>query len=402
MSASQIVLDPSVSPLVKAGYEVVVHNAHLLVLNVPYVDKEKVVRRGTLICNLGTTVCPLGQPPHHQAWFVGDVPCYANGAEMDALICQRGPIHLWTGCIASVFFSNKPNSVSHFATYAQKMQHYIGLIEAQAGVIEPGVSAKTRKEYFSTDEQAPSVFKYEDMASVRASIMAISDKLRTEKIGLIGLGGTGSYILDLVAKTPVGEIHLYDGDQFETHNAFRAPGAASAADLAQNLSKVDYFAARYAPMRNGIVSHNCRITENNLHLLDELDFVFVAVDSGPSRRLICEHLQSVGIAFIDVGMDIQINQQAIGLYGMFRVTLSTPEQSKHFFDSVPTFEDDGEDLYRSNIQVADMNMCNAAHAVICWKQYRSFYLEHNRAHHRVFTLFDQKLQLRVIAEKETR
>jgi len=254
----------------------------------------------------------------------------------------------------------------------------------------------------SGGEQAPSVFKYEDMASVRASIMAISDKLRTEKIGLIGLGGTGSYILDLVAKTPVGEIHLYDGDQFETHNAFRAPGAASAADLAQNLSKVDYFAARYAPMRNGIVSHKCRITENNLHLLDELDFVFVAVDSGPSRRLICEHLQSVGIAFIDVGMDVQINQQAIGLYGMFRVTLSTPEQSKHFFDSVPTFEDDGEGLYRSNIQVADLNMCNAAHAVICWKQYRSFYLEHNRAHHRVFTLFDQKLQLRVIAEKETR
>ncbi|HYW58503.1 MAG TPA: ThiF family adenylyltransferase [Polaromonas sp.] len=398
MSASQIVLDPSISPLIELGYEVAITKGHLMVLNVPYVDSNKLVRRGTLVCNLGTTICPMGPPPHHQAWFVGDVPCYASGMPMEGLISQRGPIHLWEGMVASVYFSNKPIGVSQFATYAQKMQHYIGLIEAQAGVIEHGVSAKTRKNYSYSKEAE--VFKYEDMASVRAAIIAVTDKLRTEKIGLIGLGGTGSYILDLVSKTPVGEIHMYDGDQFETHNAFRAPGAASAEDLARKLSKVEYFAERYAPMRNGIVSHNCRITADNLQLLSELDFVFVAVDSGPSRRLICEYLQAVGIPFIDVGMDLQMNQESIGLHGMFRVTLSTPEQHKHFFESVPTFNDEGDDLYRSNIQVADMNMCNAAHAVICWKQYRSFYLEHRRSHHRVFTVFDQKLHLRVVASKE--
>ena len=398
MSASQIALDPSISPLIKLGYEVVVCKGHLLVLNIPYVDSTKVVRRGTLVCNLGTTTCPLGQPPHHQAWFIGDVPCFATGLPMEGIISQRGPIHLWEGFVASAYFSNKPFGVSHFTTYAQKMQHYIGLIEAQAGVIEPGASAKTRKDFSCAVESE--VFKYQDMASVRAAIVAVTEKLRTEKIGLIGLGGTGSYILDLVSKTPVGEIHLFDGDQFEVHNAFRAPGAASAVDLARKLSKVEYFAERYAPMRDGIVSHNCRITADNLQLLSELDFVFIAVDSGPSRRLICEFLQSVGIPFIDVGMDLQMNQEAIGLHGMFRVTLSTPEQHKHFFEAVPTFDDEGEDLYRSNIQVADMNMCNAAHAVICWKQYRSFYLEHKRAHHRVFTVFDQKLHLRVVAAKD--
>jgi molybdopterin/thiamine biosynthesis adenylyltransferase len=274
------------------------------------------------------------------------------------------------------------------------MLHYADLIEAQAGVIEPGVTARTRKE-FAVDDSS-SVFKYEDMASVRASIVAVTDKLRSEKIGLVGLGGTGSYILDLVAKTPVQEIHLFDGDQFETHNAFRAPGAASLDDLQRKLAKVEYFAERYAPMRNGLVSHCCLITEDNLCLLDEMDFVFVAVDSGPARRLICQHLQKAGIPFIDVGMDLQMNHEAIGLHGMFRVTLSTPERQEHFFECVPTYDGPDEDLYRSNIQVADMNMCNAAHAVICWKQYRRFYLEHKRSHNRVYTLFDQRLHLDVI------
>lgn len=316
---------------------------------------------------------------------------------MEALISQRGPIPLWADFTACVFFSNKPQGTTQFATYADKMLHYIGLIEAQAGVIEPGVTARTRKSF--TFLESPSVFKYQDMASVRASIMAVTDKLRSEQVGLVGLGGTGSYILDLVAKTPVEEIHLFDGDQFEIHNAFRAPGAASGEDIEKKLAKVEYFAGRYAPMRNGIVSHACRITKDNLCLLDDMNFVFVAVDSGPSRRLICEYLQSKGIPFIDVGMDLQMNQDAIGLHGMFRVTLSTPEQHKHFFECVPTMDEQGEDLYRSNIQVADMNMCNAAHAVICWKQYRCFYLEHKRSHHRVYTIFDQRLHLDVTTAK---
>jgi tRNA A37 threonylcarbamoyladenosine dehydratase len=49
------------------------------------------------------------------------------------------------------------------------------------------------------------------------------------------MGGTGSYILDLVAKTAVMEIHLFDGDDFNQHNAFRAPGAASLEDLEKHM-----------------------------------------------------------------------------------------------------------------------------------------------------------------------
>lgn len=393
MLDSQIALDPSISSLIEQGYEVDVRNGHLLVLNIPYVTTTKAVQRGILVCKLGSTSSPLGLPPDHQAWFVGEIPCYASGEPMEALINQRGSIPLWNEFTACVYFSNKPAGTTQFMTYADKMLHYIGLIEAQAGVIESGVTAKTGVNF--TFSETSSVFKYQDMASVRASIMAVTDKLRSEYIGLIGLGGTGSYILDLVAKTPVSEIHLFDGDQFENHNAFRAPGAASKEDIDRKLTKVEYFGERYAPMRDGIVGHQCYISNDNLNLLDDLNFVFISIDSGSSRRLICEYLQSKDIPFIDVGMDMQMNQDKIGLFGSFRVTLSTPKQHKHFFDCVSTHDDQGEDLYRSNIQVADMNMCNAAHAVICWKQYRNFYLNHKRSHNHLYTTFDQRLHLDV-------
>ncbi len=400
MLDSRIALnDPSISPLIENGYQVEVRNGHLLVLNVPYVNSANVVDRGIIVCNLGSTSSPLGMPPHHQAWFVGEIPCYVTGQPMEALINQRGPIPLWDGFTACVYFSNKPHGITQFSTYAEKMLHYIGLIEAQAGVIVPGITAKTPMK--PTFSETPSTFKYQDMASVRASIMAVTDKLRSEQIGIVGLGGTGSYILDLVAKTPVEKIHLIDGDLFETHNAFRAPGAASSEDLERKLSKVEYFTERYSPMHNGIIGHHSYITQGNLNLLNDLDFVFVAVDRGSSRRLICEYLQSINIPFVDVGMDLQINHEKIGLFGSFRVTLSTPQQHDHFFNCVPTHDDQGEDLYRTNIQVADMNMCNAAHAVICWKQYRNFYLDHKRSHHRVYTIFDQRLHLNQTFKKDS-
>ena len=55
--------------------------------------------------------------------------------------------------------------------------------------------------------------------------MAVTRKLSLKNVAIVGLGGTGSYVLDLVAKTPVRQIHLDDGDMFLQHNAFGSPSA---------------------------------------------------------------------------------------------------------------------------------------------------------------------------------
>ncbi len=101
--------------------------------------------------------------------------------------------------------------------------------------------------------------------------------------GIAGLGGTGAYILDLVAKTAVTEIRITDGDVFSQHNAFRAPGAPSLGDLENKPQKVSYFAALYSNMHKGIVAHDVFLDEANVALLDGLDFVFVCLDRGPRQ-----------------------------------------------------------------------------------------------------------------------
>ena len=94
-------------------------------------------------------------------------------------------------------------------------------------------------------EEEESVFNYIDTASSRAAIDIVTQKLKLEKIAIIGLGGTGSYVLDLVAKTPVKEIHLFDGDTFLQHNAFRSPGAPSIDELKTKPRKVTYLKNLY-------------------------------------------------------------------------------------------------------------------------------------------------------------
>ena len=63
-----------------------------------------------------------------------------------------------------------------------------------------------------------------DTLTSRSEIGELSSKLEQEKIAIIGLGGTGAYLLDFLVKTPVKEIRAFDGDWYHVHNAFRSPG----------------------------------------------------------------------------------------------------------------------------------------------------------------------------------
>ena len=146
-------------------------------------------------------------------------------------------------------------------------------------------------------------------------------KLELSSIVIVGLGGTGSYVLDLLAKTHVKNIHLYDGDLFEQHSAFRAPGAASLDDLRKQSMKVGYYSEKYSEMRTGIVPHPVFVTASNVQVLSQYDFVFVCVDNGLARKVILESLEQTDVSFIDVGMGLYFENGSIG--GIVRVTAST-------------------------------------------------------------------------------
>ena len=226
--------------------------------------------------------------------------------------------------------------------------------------------------------------------SSRAGIAALNEILGEERIGLVGLGGTGEYLLDAVAKSHVAEIHLFDGDEFLTHNAFRAPGAPSIEQLNARPAKVDHFGDIYDQMRVGIIRHPYPVTESQVSDLSDMTFVFVAIDDAVAKAPIVDYLIKSGIPFIDVGMGVEVIDGR--LTGSLRTTLVTPDQCSHASDRIPTVSVHREDDdYKSNIQIAELNMANAAQAVITWKKYRGLYADWDGPHHIMYSIASNRI-----------
>ncbi|MGV3581653.1 MAG: ThiF family adenylyltransferase [Methylophilus sp.] len=388
MSPKQAALNPDIKRLFDEGYEVEVRNGYLVIHSVPYVNSDRQVKTGAVVTDLNINVDELLPQKDHQVWFVGDYPCHSTGAPIEAIRNVSNSQQLWEGFEVQHRFSCKING-QIYPDYYSKMKNYINIISNEAVVINPTATASTFKVIDSVEEE--SVFRYHDSASSRADILAISAKLTMHKVAIIGLGGTGSYVLDLIAKTPIKEIHLFDGDIFLQHNAFRAPGAASVDALKAKLPKVEYYLRIYDAMRRGIVPHAEYLTAENMEKLVGFDFVFICIDKGPVRKLISTFLQEHNIPFIDVGMDLMMGPEAQNLLGTCRVTMSTPNKSDHFQKHVPMTEDLSDDLYRKNIQVADMNALNAALAVNMWKKYCGFYQDLYQVHHTTYSINSQSL-----------
>lgn len=378
MSQKLIVPSPSIQRLIDEGYEIEIRHQHLLVHSVPYVTEKNEIALGTIVC---TDVDP--KPKDHTVWFRGEMPCTAQGKPLSLVVNNSNGAQLFDDFKVQHYFSNKPSDVPDFpADHYAKVVHYVGLLSAQARVIDPNADARTGKAILSRDENP--IFRYPDSASARAGIVAISQKLtKMTKIAIIGTGGTGGYILDQVAKTPVREIHLYDGDDMKRHNAFRAPGAIPLEALIKGMKKVDYYHDVYELMRSGVIPHPYNIDENTVNELAIFDFVFISVDNGPARKLISTFLVNNNIPFIDVGMGLEVIDDSLSLSGLCRVTLSTPSKHDHLSmpSRLPIDEDNADAAYISNIQVGDMNALNAILAVIKWKQYCGFYADTDQAHY---------------------
>jgi len=288
------------------------------------------------------------------------------------------------GClllVGRIRFSCKPQG--GYPDYHAKITRYVEIIQNQAKAVDPKADARTFKPTASSEED--SVFLYTDSASSRAGIANVTRKTAINKIAIIGLGGSGGYVLDLTAKTHIREIHLFDGDDFLQHNAFRAPGAVSLQILEERLKKVEYFAQVYGQMRRRVFAHADHVTDENVDQLAGFDFVFICVDNPAVRRFLSEYLTKSRIPFVDMGMELELLEEEQCLIGTCRVTLSTPEKSDHFPRHV-SLEDGtvADALYATNIQVADLNALCAVMAVIKWKKlcgfYQDCYGEHQSAY----------------------
>lgn len=365
------------------GYNLEVRSGCLLVKDVPYVNSQKEVKRGILVIKLVLAGDQTSRPDTHVAYFAGDHPCNEDGSEIAKIKHGSHAHSLAEGVAVNHSFSAKPKPADSYPDYYAQVTTYVAILSGPARRIDPTLTAKTFP-MIVPDAEDDEPFNYCDTATSRAEIVAVSKKLKLQTIAILGLGGTGSCVLDLTAKTPVSQIHLYDGDWFYQHNAFRSPGAPSLDELTVKLPKVSYFKNLYSKMHRGIIEHPVFLDAGNIEELRGMDFVFVCLDKGEPKKLIVEKLEEFNIPFTDVGMGIELTDDALG--GIVRVTSSTAQKRDHFRSRVSFDDTPGDDDYNRNIQIADLNALNAALAVIKWKKHFGFYRDLKHEHHSQFSI----------------
>lgn len=364
MSQELINHSDDLKKLQNEGYELDVNNGYGIVSHIPYLRSNGEIDYGTLVSSIAFEGDEAKYNGDHVIHFSGEQPCNIDGTEITSIKhCNSNSI--MAGINVTRSFSNKPEG--NYKDYYEKFVNYANIISFPAIAKDDSVTAKTFKKVVTEED---SVFQYVDTNSSRAGIDNCNRKMLDKKIAIIGLGGTGAYILDLVSKTSVKEIHLIDGDVFCQHNAFRSPGAASKEIFPKSMSKVSYFKANYQNMHKNLIEHNIFIKEENVSVLKDMDFVFICIDSGIARKLITDYLVLEEIPFIDTGIGLQNINDTIN--GQIRTTIF----DKTNYDKIPVyldFNEDGDDVYNTNIQIVECNALNATIAVIEWKKYFGIY-----------------------------
>lgn len=380
MSRAPISRSPDLQRLVDEGYEVSIRSGYLVVENVPYVTPHRTVARGALVSELTLNGDRAGKPRTHVIMFTGEHhPCHASGQRIEAIVHSEINTPIDGDLVARHSFSNKP--AGGYSDYFEKVDTYGTILAGPAVFLDPRATAKTFRPGKALED---SPFNYPDTASSRAGITAVARKLEGHRLAIVGLGGTGAYVLDLVAKTPVYEIHIFDFDRFLTHNAFRTPGAPSLEVLREGLTKVEYLHAQYSNMHRRIIPHDVALDESNVSELERFDFVFLCVDDGATKAPIVSFLEKQAIAFVDVGIGVELQDEMLG--GVVRVTTSTPAKRGHLRKRVSMAPPAADDAYGANIQIAELNALNACMAVIRWKKLLGFYRDLEGEHSATYTI----------------
>jgi hypothetical protein len=392
MSQKLVSLNADLSQLRAEGLDICIgKSSYLLIRDVPYVNAAKQVKRGVIASVLdlaGETTVP---PKSHVVFFVGEPPCDEHGSPLPGVSPNTNQA-LGEGLTPNHQISRKPTAgptPGQYPNYYEKIRTYVAIICSPAQAINQDATPYTHPVVVPAEED-DSVFNYLDTAATKAGIVEANRKLEGPRIAIVGAGGTGGYVLDFVAKTPVAEIHLFDRDVFLNHNAFRCPGAPSLDNLNKKQTKVDYLARVYSRMRKKIIPHGHFIDERNVEQLREMRFVFICIDKGTSKRVIVERLQDWGIPFIDVGMGIQLGEEN-KLGGIVTVTTSTANKRDHVGSRTAFSDGEAVNEYSNNIQISELNALNAALAVIKWKKLCGYFDDVTKEHYCAYTVRSNQL-----------
>jgi hypothetical protein len=375
--------------LLEKGYAIKFDSSHLVVRDVPYLDHEGKLQIGAIVSVVVFEDNDQIRLHDHQVLWCGSRPHGIDGQPIPHLggsEMQPGQVTFRDKeLVVTRSFSNKPPGAPPpgFPNFFDKIESYVTIISGPAMQLQATATPFT----FRVDEELTtgSIFKFHDTLTTRAEIGDLAKKLGEEVVAIIGLGGSGAYILDFMVKSPVKEIRGFDHDDFHVHNGFRSPGHLDGAELRKK--KAEVYQRRYENFRFGLSIQARFIDQSSSADLEGVTFAFVCVDKGSSRAAIFDLLLSMKIPFIDVGMGLYRDKGLLN--GMLRVTYYSVEKGAEVrAKGLAPMTEAPDDEYRKNIQIAELNAVNAGLAVLRYKQVRGFYQDDGTPFHLVFGLGD--------------
>ena len=372
MSNSLIDRNPDLRALYESGYSLEVRGAYLIVKDIPYLQTpDGKLGKAHLITCLEQAQQTTKPPSDHTVWWTGDVPYRADGQNMEEyLSCGRWETghDIGEGVTVYMQWSRKPTvdgKMRAYTDYEEKITTYVQEVGGEAESRHPGVLEATRAGHDPVIE-INSRFKYLNTSSYRYGLKGIEHPLEDEVIAIIGVGGSGSYLVDILAKTDIKELYLFDDDILEQHNAFRLAGAARIEELGGTRTKVDWHRERYAAVReNGIHAKAQKVDVDSADFLSQFTTVFIAIDNLGCRRAIQRKCNELGVFHISVGIAVEIegeNNEQLG--GMVKVETGFHPTRPHTI--TPDSSEQVKQVY-GQIQTAELNMLSAALAIIEWK-----------------------------------
>ena len=161
--------------------------------------------------------------------------------------------------------------------------------------------------------------------NVPALTEAECEALRRKRVLVVGCGGLGGHLIEMLARIGIGALRVVDGDVFEPSNLNRQL-LSEVSTL--GLSKAKAAAARVSRVNPEVeveaVTEN--MTEVNVHeLLQGCDAVLDGLDNIESRRVLASACTRAGIPYIYGAVNGWVAQAAISMPGDHLVDILYPK-----------------------------------------------------------------------------
>ena len=161
--------------------------------------------------------------------------------------------------------------------------------------------------------------------------------LQRKRVLVVGCGGLGGHLIDMLARIGVGALRVVDGDVFEPSNLNRqllseVPllGVSKAKAAADHIARVNPDVT--------VESVQTFLTEGNAtEILADCDIVMDALDNIPSRRILAAACEKASIPYIYGAIQGWVAQAAISMPGDQLINTLYPEEIEITDKSVLSF-----------------------------------------------------------------